>query len=475
MRDDDDGATKQVSRDGNAAPPQRDLLLAMWEDRSATLTLPDRGSILIGRDAASLGSGPSLPFVIEHPSVSRKHARIDLDFDGEARQLTITDLGSANGTRVNGRKLGEGEAVAITAGVLVEVGTVVVIVQRRPQVTAPPKGEATRGGDRHPLGILVPTNGPMAQVHRLIEHVAGSNLSVLIFGETGAGKEIAASAIHRFSKRAKGPFIQLNCAALSETLLESELFGHEKGAFTGAINMKVGLIEAADGGTLFLDEIGEMPLATQAKLLRVLEGREVQRVGSVKPRKVDIRIVAATNRDLEAEVRKGTFRLDLFHRLDGVSIALPPLRARKTEILPLARMFLKKACDAEGRPLPTFTREAEQALEGHPWPGNVRELKNVIDRAAVLSMGAPIEPLHLRLSSVGAARAALVSDNEERKEDPGEEEEEDADLDPAEKERILAALEKCGGNQSRAARELGIPRRTLLRRLDAYGVPRPRK
>jgi len=460
-------ATKQVVA---SDAPARDVLLALWEDRSASITLPDRGgSLLIGRDAASL-TGGGLPFVVAHPSVSRKHARVDIAGPPSAAGLSITDLESANGTKVGGRKLNRGETVAIGPGILVEVGTVVLVVQRRrPQeqtVTPPPHGEPTRG-DQHPLGILVPTNGPMAQVHRLIEHVAASNLSVLIFGETGAGKEVAASSIHRFSKRAKGPFIQLNCAALSETLLESELFGHEKGAFTGAISAKVGLLEAADGGTLFLDEMGEMPLTTQAKLLRVLENREVLRVGSVKPRKIDIRIVAATNRDLEAEVKKGTFRLDLFHRLDGVSIALPPLRARRTEILPLAHVFLKKACAAEGRPLPTLSKEAEAALEGHAWPGNVRELKNVIDRAAVLSMGAPIEPVHLRLSSTRPV-------DEEDEEDGG-----GADADPAltsaEKERILAVLERCGGNQSRAARELGIPRRTLLRRLDAYGVPRPRK
>jgi DNA-binding NtrC family response regulator len=309
---------------------------------------------------------------------------------------------------------------------------------------------------------MVPADGPMAQVHRLVEHVAGSNLSVLILGETGAGKEVIAEAIHQFSKRAKGPLVRLNCAALAETLLESELFGHEKGAFTGALATKTGLVEAADGGTLFLDEMGEMPMGTQAKLLRVLEAREVQRVGSVKPIKVDIRIVAATNVDLEAAIAAGKFRLDLYHRLDGVSIAIPPLRARRSEILPLAKIFLARACAEQNAKPTTFSEAAVRALESHAWPGNVRELKNVVERAAVLATGAPIAPAHLRLTPGAAPLAPLPVAPAEA-------------IDPAERARILAVLDQCGGNQSRAARELGIPRRTLLRRLDEYGVPRPRK
>ncbi len=460
-----DGKTQQIAAGDEAVQRLPDMVLAMWEDRSAMSTLPDRGSVIIGREA---GSG----LVVDHPSVSRKHARIDVGEDGA---LTITDLESANGTRVLGRRLARGERTSLGFGVLAEIGAAVVVVQKRSAPTvAPPRGEPTR--EQHPLGILVAASGPMAQVHRLIEHVAASNLSVLIFGETGAGKEIAAESIHRFSKRAKGPLVRLNCAALPEALLESELFGHEKGAFTGAIATKQGLIEASDGGTLFLDEMGEMPLTTQAKLLRVLESHEVQRIGSVKPKKVDMRVVAATNKDLDAEVRAGRFRLDLFHRLDGVSIVLPPLRARKTEILPLARIFLRRACEAEGRAIMPISEAAERALEAHAWPGNVRELKNVIERAAVLSMGAPIEPAHLRLAPAASAVSAPIAAPQAP---PAVDEEDDDDkakpIDPAERARILEVLERCGGNQSRAARELGIPRRTLLRRLDEYGVPRPRK
>jgi DNA-binding NtrC family response regulator len=201
----------------------------------------------------------------------------------------------------------------------------------------------------------------------------------------------------------------------------------------------------------------------------VLEAREVQRVGSVKPIPVDIRIVAATNVDLEAAIAAGKFRLDLYHRLDGVSIAIPPLRARRSEILPLARIFLARACKEQNAKPTTFGPDAERALEAHAWPGNVRELKNVVERAAVLAMGAPIEPAHLRLAPAAPARAAAPTPVAHATPADG------APLDPAEKARILAVLDQCGGNQSRAARELGIPRRTLLRRLDEYGVPRPRK
>ncbi|MBL8608092.1 MAG: sigma 54-interacting transcriptional regulator [Myxococcales bacterium] len=472
----DDGETQDLAA---RAPTPRDRLLVMWDDRSASATVPDRGGIVIGRD-------PSADLVIEHPSVSRRHARVDV-----SGGLGITDLDSANGTRVGGRRLAKGERAALGAGLVVEIGVAVLVVQRRSAAAvAPPVGTATR--EQHPLGIFVPADGPMAQVHRLVEHVAASNLSVLVLGESGTGKEIAAEAIHRFSKRAKGPFVRLNCASLPESLLESELFGHEKGAFTGAVAAKPGLIEGADGGTLFLDELGEMPLATQAKLLRVLESREVTRLGSLAPRKVDFRLVAATNRDLDAEIAKGTFRLDLYHRVDGVSIALPPLRARKTEILPLARLFATRASAAEGRSVPTLSPEAGRALEAHAWPGNVRELKNVMERAVVLAMDGVVTPEHLHLRAPGpppapasASASALASASTHASAPalahasaPAPALASAPALAPApddERQRILAALERCGGNQSRAAAELGIPRRTLLRRLDEYGVPRPRK
>jgi DNA-binding NtrC family response regulator len=290
----------------------------------------------------------------------------------------------------------------------------------------------------------------MQRVHALAARAAAGSINLLILGETGAGKEVLARRVHRLSARAGRPFVCINCAALSEPLLESELFGHERGAFTGATQAKPGLLETAPGGTVFLDEVGELPAALQAKLLRVIETREIVRVGSVRPRQIDVRFIAATNRDLEGEVARGTFRRDLFFRLNGMTLSLPPLRARPREIPALCRLFLTELSPAAGRKAPPrLTAAALAQLCAHGWPGNVRELRNVIERAMLLAPGDEIGLEHLP----AAAPAAPAS----------------------ERERILAALQACAGNQSRAARQLGISRKVLLARLDAWGVKRPRK
>lgn len=225
----------------------------------------------------------------------------------------------------------------------------------------------------------------MLDVLEMVEQVADSRATVLITGESGCGKEVIARALHTRSARHKKPFVAVSCAALPETLLESELFGYEKGAFTGAQGAKVGRFEAAQEGTLFLDEIGEIPLATQVKLLRVLQEREVERLGSNKPTKVDVRLVTATNRDLARAVEEGVFRLDLMYRLQVIEIQLPPLRERRDDILPLAEHFLAKFAAENGRPDLTFAPEAAEALRAYSWPGNVRELENTIERAVVIS------------------------------------------------------------------------------------------
>jgi transcriptional regulator with PAS, ATPase and Fis domain len=290
----------------------------------------------------------------------------------------------------------------------------------------------------------------MQRVHALAARAAAGSINLLILGETGAGKEVLARRVHRLSPRAGRPFVCINCAALSEPLLESELFGHERGAFTGATQAKPGLLETAPGGTVFLDEVGELPAALQAKLLRVIETRELVRVGSVRPRRIDVRFIAATNRDLEEEVARGSFRRDLFFRLNGMTLSLPPLRARPREIPALCRLFLKELSPAAGRKAPPrLTAAALAQLCAHGWPGNVRELRNVIERALLLAPGDEIGVEHLP----AAAPAAPAG----------------------ERERILAALEACAGNQSRAARQLGISRKVLLARLDSWGVKRPRK
>jgi two-component system, NtrC family, response regulator AtoC len=304
----------------------------------------------------------------------------------------------------------------------------------------------------------------MKRLYEMIDRVAQTDVSVLVQGETGVGKEVVSRAIHDRSERAKKPYVALSCAALPENLLESELFGHEKGAFTGATEARNGLLESAQGGTVFLDELGEMALSTQAKLLRVIEEKAVRRVGGAKSRSIDVRFVAATNRDLEAEVKAGRFRQDLFFRVTGVMLWVPPLRERREELEPLAQAFLKRS----GSRL-KLSSAALQRLHAYAWPGNVRELRNAIERAQLLATGPSIQPEHLPLEKMTArwldATPAPVSEVPPVPEGG----------DEAERDRIIEALNSCAGNQTRAARRLGISRRTLLYRLDAYGLPRPQK
>jgi two-component system, NtrC family, response regulator AtoC len=332
-----------------------------------------------------------------------------------------------------------------------------------------------RGGKTGERREIVMRSERMREIYEILGRIAGGDISVLLLGETGVGKEIVAEAVHRLSPRAARPFLRLNCAALSEALLESELFGHEKGSFTGAMFTKPGLLETAAGGTVFLDEIGELPMSAQVKLLRVLEERQVLRVGGLTPGTIDVRFVAATNRDLETEIQRGTFREDLFYRLNGFSVSIPPLRERVAEIEPLAHYFVAEFCRRNARyPEPKISAVALEWLVRYRWPGNIRELRNLIERAVLLCTGDAITPHHLPLdkleTSFGPRLAPTAPIRQAR---PTEE------ITPAaapdERARISAALDQCGGNQTRAAVMLGISRRTLLNRLDAYGLARPRK
>jgi transcriptional regulator with PAS, ATPase and Fis domain len=307
----------------------------------------------------------------------------------------------------------------------------------------------------------------MAALYRLVDRVAPSSINVLLLGETGVGKEVLASELHRRSKRASGPFLRLNCAALTESLLESELFGHEKGSFTGAIKQKQGLLEAARGGSVLLDEVGEMPASIQAKLLRVLEERKVTRVGSTVPEPIDVRFLFATNRDLEAEVARGAFRADLYFRVNGISLVIPPLRERLAEIEPLARQFLADAAKREGRPVPDLAADALATLRAWPWPGNIRELKNVIDRSILMAGEGSLTAEALGLGVVSTTRREVVS--------TGPASNLRDEREAAEKRAVLEALEKTDGNQTKAAEMLGVSRRTLVSRLQQYGLTRPRK
>ncbi len=489
------------------------------------IPLPRNPKVVIGRMH-------TCDIVIEDESVSRQHAALHSGPTG----LSIEDLGSRNKTKIMGRSLGRGETAPLAVGSVVEIGYATMFVQ----VGRPPGARASSpglpGASPHVAAasaiILDPT---MQRLYALLDVIAPSPLNVLVLGETGTGKEVFAEAIHNGSRRAHAPMLRINCAALSGSLLESELFGHEKGSFTGAAGAKAGLFEAADTGTVFLDEVGELPLDTQSKLLRVIERGEVIRLGSVTPRRVDVRYVAATNRDLQQLILEQRFRSDLFFRLNGFTVTLPPLRKRRREIVPLARFFLDRA--AQGRQY-TLTPQAESALEGFPWPGNVRELKNVVERAIVLA-GPParIDPVHLHLPDpqtgqeyphdaeahdpVGPndtipptryASAATAPGGTPSWSAPMGMPPMNATPGPGmlgapplmgapgmmgptpgfgvpavnpndlrsqretwERTQIMSALEKTMGNQKEAAKLLGISRRTLINKIEAYGIARPRK
>ncbi len=405
----------------------------------------------------------------------------------------------------------------------------------------------------HEAPAVVVQDPTMQRLYSLAERIAESTISVLILGETGVGKEVLAETIHRLSPRRAKPFVKLNCAAFTESLLESEIFGHERGAFTGAMAAKPGLLESAHGGTVFLDEVGEISPSTQVKLLRVLEERKVLRVGALKPREIDVRFLAATNRDLEHEVSVGAFREDLFFRLNGIPLVIPPLRDRPIEIEPLARTLIGYVCRKTNRPEPDLTQPAIEVLRRYSWPGNIRELRNVMERAVLLAGRGPITlehlpsekmvstlparqraslpppmapaprtppPLPMRAAAdarVGGANPALAPQGNPTRDPapitrdgsregtrdftrdgsrdvasqdvfeqtipvvrptapPGT----DANalktgVEQVERDLIIRALEQCAGNQTQAAKLLGISRRTLVSRLEQYNLPRPRK
>jgi DNA-binding NtrC family response regulator len=341
-------------------------------------------------------------------------------------------------------------------------------------------------GEAGTTGGVIVRDPAMRVLYAEAERAAQAPITLLILGETGVGKEVLARAVHARSPRAKKAFLGVNCAAFSETLLESELFGPEQGAFTGAHRAHPGIFEATAGGTVFLDEVGEMSQATQAKLLRVLEERTVMRLGARSPKAIDVRFIAATNRDLEADVRTGRFRQDLYFRLNGLCLTIPPLRERPEEIQPLVQRFLATACVQLGGPPPKFSAEALAALERYAWPGNVRELRNVVERAVVLCNGTSIEVRHLPpslLAALGRPSATMASAapaTETAKPSaatlpPGLRTNLPEERRALERARVIDALERCSGNQTRAAEMLGISRRTLVSWLDEFGISRPRK
>ncbi len=310
-------------------------------------------------------------------------------------------------------------------------------------------------------GNLIGRSAAMTRLLETVAQVAPSEATVLITGESGTGKEMIAGAIHYNSPRREGPFIKINCAAIPETLLESELFGHEKGAFTGADRRKEGKFRQASGGSLFLDEVSEMSLGMQVKLLRVLQEREITRVGGEEVIRVDVRVIAATNRDLLREIEAGRFRQDLFYRLNVVTLHVPPLRERKDDIPPLAEHFLRMFAEKNRKSVKGFSPQAMDRLIRYDWPGNVRELMNTVERGVVMSRSQYIDetelsPILLDRPAAGTARS----------DGPAGE----SSLEALEKATILKTLEQTGGNKSEAARRLGITRRTLHQKLKKYGM-----
>jgi two-component system response regulator HydG len=310
--------------------------------------------------------------------------------------------------------------------------------------------------DRLRFENIVGASPAMQEVFNVIEQVAPTRTSVLITGESGTGKELVAQAIHENSPRAGAPFVKLHCASLAETLLESELFGHEKGSFTGAVGRREGRFKQADGGTLFLDEIGEISPAIQVKLLRFLQERTFERVGGNETLRVDVRVIAATNRDLAGEVAAGRFREDLYYRLNVVNIETPPLRARPSDLLPLAAHFLRRFARENGKAIEAFSEDAVERITAYRWPGNVRELENVIERSVVLCDGPRLTGKHLPAGVGAVARGAVRI--------PG------STMAELERHAIVATLEACGGRTSQAAQMLDISVRKIQYKLHEYGI-----
>ncbi|HEX6277896.1 MAG TPA: sigma 54-interacting transcriptional regulator [Polyangiaceae bacterium] len=463
-----DAATVGATHDGDAPiDPKRGLLLVVMEHGAlARYDLPATGSLRIGR-------ADSCDIVLRDPAASRLHAVLTI---GETVELE--DAGSHNGTRVRNEWLRTTNRARVGIGDAIRIGEAILIVQAAPRdslFTAHPKDTSSV---QH--GVIV-RDPAMQEVYDLVRRVAPSSLSVLVLGETGSGKEVIAAAVHDNSgARSRGPFVRVNCAAIAETLFESELFGHERGAFTGAVRSKQGLLESAQGGSVFLDEVGELPLPAQAKLLRVLESRELTRVGGVKAQTLDVRFVCATNRDLQQEIARGSFREDLFFRLAGVTICLPPLRDRPSELEPLIDEFVAAFSAQLERTPPRVSDGAFEILRRYTWPGNIRELRSVLESATLRSNGVSIEPADLPDDILEPSRTlrpnvetSVPTSGPETPDSP-----EPAGLTPRqreERERIIRALTAFSGNQTRAAEHLAMPRRTLVTKLGVYGIPRPRK
>ncbi len=412
---------------------------------------PDTGERLkLTEGVARIGTAPSNDLRLTDPTVSRIHTELRLAESG----ILVRDAGSTNGTFIDGLRVGEATA---SAGATIHIGATSVRVEVGEE---PAFAEVS---PRDSFGELVGSSIDMRRVFAILERVAASNATVLLQGETGTGKDVAARSIHAASARAEGPFVAVDCGAIAENLIESELFGHVRGAFSGAVSDRAGAFEEANGGTLFFDEIGELPLALQPKLLRALEMREVRRVGSNAARPVDVRIIAATNRHLPAAVNAGTFREDLYYRLAVVTVELPPLRARREDVVLLARHFYRRYRGADAE-LPT---SLIATLVSREWRGNVRELRNFIERnVSIGTPSSPPPPLDPARAGLGPLEALVPTNLPLR-------EARDWWVDQFESAYIRAVVQRAGGNVTRAAELAGVNRRHFQRMMVRVGLRAP--
>jgi DNA-binding NtrC family response regulator len=429
------------------------------------------------RGEIAIGAMDDNDLVLRDDTVSRYHCRIVQEDSG----YVLVDLRSTNGTTVNGVRVREA---------FLHPGCTVAVGKQKLKFNASEERVEVVPSQSHRLGGIIGQNERMRAMFSIIERIAPTSSTVVIEGETGTGKEVVAQTFHDLSPRAKGELIVFDCGAVPPNLVESELFGHEKGSFTGAVMTRQGLFELADGGTLFLDELGELPLDLQPKLLRALETREVRRVGSSKPIRVDVRIIAATNRKLESEVRAGRFRQDLFYRLSVVRIQLPALRERRDDIPLLVQNFIESRFGGEGRggiPVTGCSASAMQALQAYQWPGNVRELVNVVERAVSFCDGDTIQiehlpehfrsgiprPEHPELDAMPEGSDILGSDpprpSKELVQVPFKDAKEKW-VSSFERDYIVSLLKRHGGNISHAAREADIDRKYFRKLMKKYEI-----
>ena len=422
------GPTNVMSNDSDDAAPQVRL---RCEDQLHSLSITKPFNV---------GSHDDNDLVLRDGFVSGFHCRLAL----RRGQWMIVDLDSTNGTKVNGLKVSEAE---LPVPATIEIGRATLIFEAVPDEESNADATVFQG--------MIAASPAMRRVFGLVERFADAQEPVLVFGESGSGKELIARALHDRSKRHDGPYLALNCAALNSQLIESELFGHTKGSFTGALRDKIGAFEATSGGTLFLDEVGELPLDLQPKLLRVLETSTVRAVGGTKEQPVNTRVIAATHRNLEHMVEQGTFREDLFHRLFVLSLAIPPLSQRPEDVLALAEHFLRTQAP---RPM-SLGPDAKKSLEHYEWPGNVRELRNVIVRAILMTDGDTIRSSDLQYTKDAFGRQMRDARRTLRH------------RDASERDRIVSTLEAVNGNKTEAARVLRMSKSTFYDRLRRYGIP----